>query len=381
MKVDRDLLKLLVASLFQGVALSYTFFLMQAFSIERLGFNSLEVGITISLTGLANATTQPVWGRLVEAKDSRLLGALGLACGGIFTYLVYSSWSPIEFYAFVALSSSMFGLANTAWLDILGEITSLTNRGKVSGILNMVSNVGRAIFSPIAGYLMDIAGFEASASVGLLAAFIAAVSLSSFPRGYKVAEKGFPKATEVKVGAYRTFLIASTIWSFIWSLAWPLFSVAQVRVFNLSKSQIGTIGLVANLIQIFLQPVWGTASDRFGRKPFLVIAPALTSAVPFGYYFGRTFEHVLLGTGVGMVGFSMYFTVSPAYLLDSLAEKRGKGISTYNALTSLTNAVAPLIGGTLGEVFGIRNGMLMMGMLRLFSITVFIKVPETIEKN
>ncbi len=363
MFIDRKFSTLLAVSLFQGVALSYTFFLLQAFSIERLGFGPLEVGMTIALTGLANALTQPIWGRLVERGNNRILGALGLFSGGMFTYLVYSSRDPLQFYAFVSLSSSMFGLANTAWLDVIGEITTLTNRGKVSGFLNTTSNVGRAIFSPIAGYLMDVAGYEASAVVGFLAAIFASSFLMAFPKGYRV-EASIEGERETEVSkAYRPFLIASVVWSFIWSMAWPLFSVAQVKLFNLSKSQIGTIGMVANLVQIALQPVWGAASDRYGRKPFLVITPALASAVPFSYYFGRSFEHVLLGTGVGMVGFSMYFTVSPAYLLDASTESRGKRISTFNALTSLTNAVAPLIGGALGETMGVRNMMLVMGIL------------------
>ncbi len=379
MFIDRKFSVLLVVSLFQGVALSYTFFLLQAFSIEKLGFGPFEVGMTIALTGLANALTQPIWGRFVEKGNNRLSGALGIFGGGLFTYLVYSSRDPLQFYVLVALSSSAFGLANTAWLDVIGEITTLTNRGKVSGVLNTTSNAGRAIFSPIAGYLMDVAGYEASATVGLFAAIVASSFLLTFPKGYKVkmlAEDGEGELGASK--AYRPFLIASVMWSFIWSMAWPLFSVAQVKLFNLNKSQIGAIGMVANLVQIALQPVWGISSDKYGRKPFLVIAPALTSAVPFSYYFGRSFEHVLLGTGIGMVGFSMYFTISPAYLLDTSTESRGKKISTFNSLTSLTNAVAPLIGGTLGETVGVRNMMLIMGILRLASVTIFAGIPETV---
>ncbi len=380
MFVDRKFSILLVVSLFQGVALSYTFFLLQAFSIERLGFGPLEVGLTIALTGLANALTQPIWGRLVERCNNRLLGALGIFSGGMFTYLVYSSQEPLQFYSFVALSSSMFGLANTAWLDVIGEITTLTNRGKVSGLLNTTSNVGRAIFSPIAGYLMDVAGYETSALVGFGAAIIASSFLTVFPKNYRVQlVSGEHEEAPQPSKAYRSFLIASVIWSFIWSMAWPLFSVAQVKLFNLSKSQIGTIGMVANLVQIVLQPVWGAASDKYGRKPFLIITPALTSAVPFSYYFGKSFEHVLIGTGVGMVGFSMYFTISPAYLLDASTEGRGRKISTFNALTSLTNAVAPLIGGTLGELVGVRTMMLVMGIIRLASVTIFTKIPETVK--
>ncbi len=382
-KIGRRLLGLSVNSFFQGTAMSFTFFLLQVYGVEVLGLSAMEIAINISLGGLSTAVTQPLWGWIVDKTEKRrLLMLTGFLVSGIFIYEVFNSRSALEFYFANSMLNAFMGLSNSSWLAVLGDLTQIRERGRVSGITVTLSTVGSAIFSPIAGLFMDIYGYHLASLVGVSQFVLAALTAYLIPKPRICIKEERREPEDYVKGSYKPFLIASVLWSLIWTLAWPLFSVAQINVYELSKAEIGLMGTVANGTRLILQPIWGYAADKIGRKPLLLLSPAFASAIPFAYAIGRNFSHLLIGTAVGMIGFSMYYTASPAYLLDaSLPSKRGAAVSTFSALTSLTTSIAPLIGGFLGDVFGIREAMLLLGFTRLLSSLFFVRIPETLRRE
>ncbi len=386
-ETGKKALRLSVNSFFQGTSMSFTFFLLYAYGVDKFGLSPTEVAVAISLGGVSSAVTQPLWGWLVDkaVKRRRSLMLAGYLFSALFIYWVYNSRASWEFYAAGAMLNSFMGLSNSAWLAILGDLTALEERGRISGVTSTFSTLGTALFSPIAGMVMDVFGYWFASLVGVSQFVLAAGTVCLIPPSPPIS----PAPKERKIvrsdhaeGSYRPFLIASVLWSLIWSLAWPLFSVAQIKVYKLSKAEIGLISTVANVTRLVLQPVWGFVADRVGRKILLVMSPAFAAAIPFSYSLGSNLSHILVGTAVGMIGFSMYFVASPTYLLDaSSPERRGSAVSTFNALTSLTNSIAPLVGGTLGDLLGVRETMLLLGFTRLFSSLFFIRIPETLRKE
>ncbi len=364
--------------------MSFTFFLLQVYGVEVLNLSAVEIAINISLGGLSTAVTQPLWGWVVDqTKKRRLLILLGFLASSIFIYEIFNSRSALEYYFANSMLNAFMGLSNSSWLAALGDLTQLRERGRISGITVTLSTVGSALFLPIAGLIMDVYGYHLASLVGASQFLLAALTVYLIPKPSSLYIKEDKEELEgYAEGSYKPFLIASVLWSLIWSLAWPLFSVAQIRIYELSKAEIGLIGTAANATRLILQPIWGYAADKIGRKPFLLMSPAFAAAIPFSYAIGSSFAHLLIGTTVGMIGFSMYYTASPTYLLDaSSPSKRGAAVSTFNALTSLTKSIAPLIGGSLGDVLGIREAMLILGFTRLLSSLFFIRIPETLRRE
>lgn len=380
----RKALRLSINSFFQGTSTSFTFSLMYAFAVDRFGFTSGEVATAMSIGGLTSAVTQLLWGWLVDraTRRRRLLMLIGFLASAISIYLVYNSRSPSDFYLAVATLNTFMGLSNSSWLAILGDLTALEVRGRISGIAQTFTALGTATFSLITGVVMDSLGYWLASLIGVSQFLLAAFTVCLIPGSqHRVFEGTVYRGEHVK-GSYRPFLIASILWSFIWSLAWPLFSVAQVKVYGFTKAEIGLIETFTNLTRLMLQPAWGFVADRSGRKVLLVLSPALASAIPFSYAIGSELIHILIGTTVGMVGFSMYYVASMTYLLDSSThDRRGSAVSKFNAFIYLTNSIAPLAGGAFGDLLGPRRTMLIFGFTRVLSSLFFLKVPETLRKG
>jgi MFS family permease len=123
--------------------------------------------------------------------------------------------------------------------------------------------------------------------------------------------------------------------------------------------RLGAGGLVVGLLvasfslaQLLSAPIWGRLSDKWGRRPVLLIALG-SSAIAF-VVFGFAHSLVLLflsrivqGAGGGTVG------VIQAYVADSTKpEERTKALGWLSAATNFGVAIGPVLGGyfaTLGR--------------------------------
>ncbi len=113
---------------------------------------------------------------------------------------------------------------------------------------------------------------------------------------------------------------------------------------------IGVFGTVFAAIQFFSSPVQGALSDRFGRRPVILLSclglgldfcfMALANALPW----------LLVGRIISGIT-SASFTTANAYVADiTSAESRAKSFGMLGAAFGLGFIVGPLIGGWLGAI-------------------------------
>ncbi len=115
----------------------------------------------------------------------------------------------------------------------------------------------------------------------------------------------------------------------------------------------GIVVATFTLAQLLSAPLWGRFSDRFGRRPTLLIA-LLASALAY-LVFGfadslwlLVLSRLIQGAGGGTVG------VIQAYVADSVEPaQRARALGWLSAATNLGVAIGPVVGGAavvLGEV-------------------------------
>ena len=97
----------------------------------------------------------------------------------------------------------------------------------------------------------------------------------------------------------------------------------------------------------------GILSERFGRRPFLSLGPALIAVGAVGAAMATTFEMLLFWRFVQGIGSGIYMTTSAAVLVQlSTSGRRGYVMALYQGFLLLGAGVGPALGGALAARFG-----------------------------
>lgn len=129
----------------------------------------------------------------------------------------------------------------------------------------------------------------------------------------------------------------------------PLFPF-YIEALGASGRELGLLMATSALLELLFGPIWGSISDRTGRKPILllgVLGYALSSLL-----FGLSTEVWMLFASRALSGIlsSAVAATALAYISDNTpAQERGWGIGMLGAAMGLGAILGPAVGGWLGE--------------------------------
>lgn len=139
-----------------------------------------------------------------------------------------------------------------------------------------------------------------------------------------------------------------------------------VTHFNASGTALGLMMALYSLMQFVFAPVWGRLSDRFGRKPVLLIGIG-----------GFALSFLLQGLAQNLIQFMVVRTLAGilssatlptamAYVADTTTiESRAKGVGMLGASMGVGMIFGPMLGGFLTHV----NPTLPTGIASLLQVT------------
>ncbi|AXK73284.1 MFS transporter [Lysobacter sp. TY2-98] len=113
---------------------------------------------------------------------------------------------------------------------------------------------------------------------------------------------------------------------------------------------VGIFGMVFAAVQFLSSPVQGALSDRFGRRPVILIS-CLGLGLDFIFMaLAPTLAWLMVGRIISAIT-SASFTTANAYIADiTPADQRGKAFGMIGAAFGLGFIIGPLIGGVLGGI-------------------------------
>lgn len=182
---------------------------------------------------------------------------------------------------------------------------------------------------------------------------------------------------------YRRNLYVLSVAVFLVSASWtqvipflPLF-LSQLGVDEGLNFWSGVVVSAHFVSSLFMLPVWGKMSDRFGRKPMIIRAGLSLSVIYIATSFSTEAWHVALlrflnGALTGFIPMStaLIGTNTPA----QYAPRFVASLQTSSAAGSI---IGPVIGGTLAGLFGVTGGLIASGTLVFIStVLAFIFVEE-----
>ncbi len=122
--------------------------------------------------------------------------------------------------------------------------------------------------------------------------------------------------------------------------------------FGANALLVGVLVSSFSVAQLAVAPLWGRASDRYGRRPMIIAGLVLSAAAYVVFAFAGSVwlllvSRVVQGMGGGTIG------VVQAYVADATPpEQRTKSLGWLSAVTSLGAVVGPAFGSFLDQAAG-----------------------------
>ena len=144
-----------------------------------------------------------------------------------------------------------------------------------------------------------------------------------------------------------------------------------------TPERIGWLIAAFSIAQLIAAPFWGRLSDRYGRRPALVIG-LLASAIAYGVFAYSTsvwmlfLSRLVQGAGGGTTG------VAQAYVADTVKPRdRAKALGWLSASTNVGVTLGPVIGGLATHLSRSAPGLIAAALCLVNAWFAWRWLPET----
>ena len=163
-------------------------------------------------------------------------------------------------------------------------------------------------------------------------------------------------------------------WAFgtggLW-LVRPLFAYETGGTFLL----VAVVSSVSAMPRLLTGPLTGYLTDRFGRKPFVVIGSLLHIVAMVSDFFVDSYIPFLLLEIVGGIGISVWMTSANVLMADSTRiETRGRVVAVRETSSRVGLLLGPAAAGAIGALFGISMVVLVHCVVKM-CFMIFILLP------
>lgn len=380
-----------------------------------LGLDNIQIGIMASLPAFANLFqifgsyfVQKTGGArqicLVSVFSNRILWIL-VAALPLFN-LIFNFSDNLMILLFligIALASVFTAVSSVSWMSWISEIIEEDQRGKFFGRRNMILGIAGIITGLLGGFFIDFweiffpqneaAGFSILILVGVFFGFLSWRMLNKTSAGNitedidtavkKERSDSFLSALKKSLQdkTFRDFLVFGMLWGFAVGLSSPFFNVYMIETLEINFSQIALFGVISGCTNAIGMQLWGSVIDRIGTRTLLYVTSFGGSITPLLWIFTSPTNHLILWpvhllTGLVWSGIGL----ATSLLLMQLVRRKYKSIyfAMFAALTGVTTALAPIIGGYIaGAVseFRLNLGIFSLeGLQFIFLLTGLLRM-------
>ena len=161
-----------------------------------------------------------------------------------------------------------------------------------------------------------------------------------------------------------------------YAMVFPLLPIYAVRM-DADATVIGLMVASFSVAQVAAAPLWGRLSDKFGRRPALLVSLAGSAAAFTIFAFADTIGLLFLSRIVqGAAGGTT--AVMQAYVGDSVApEERAKALGWLSAATNTGVMIGPAVGSAMFFFGSEVPGLLAASLCLLNLVFVWYLLPES----
>ncbi|RXS87586.1 MFS transporter [Streptomyces sp. TM32] len=379
----------IAAQIFPKSAASSLVPLLSTFAVFAVGFFMRPIG------GLLMGAVADRRGRRAALTVTILLmGGSSLLVGLTPTYAAAGVLAPVILVLARLLQGLSVGGEFAASTTFLVESAGPGRRGLFSSFQYVSTTIGQLVASGVAALLVADLAPATMESWGWRVPFVLGALLSLV--GFWVRRGARETRSEEQAKAPRPGLFEAlrrhprksllicgitaggTLAYYTWTSYLPTYAELNAGVDKADALLAGTLSLTFFAV---LQPIAGIVSDRFGRKPLLLmfgIGFALLS-VPLLRALDDSFVMLLLVQGAGMILLSGFTAISAAVNAETFpARVRAAGIGfPYSLTVALFGGTAPYIGTLFADMGQTGLFPVYVAVLCLVSSAVYLRLPET----
>jgi MFS family permease len=346
------------------------------FYAQEFGATPLEIALLFTAYSAPQVVLSPLWGRLSDGHGRKPLLTVGLL-GEFVSYLVLA-FAPNLFFLFLARVISGGLSANFAVIQsYVADVTSDDTRLRGLGLIGASVGLG-FIVGPALGGTLSVYGYRAPFLVTAalsLANLVLVVTLLKEPLNRRIRERrpirevfGYAKGVYISGGLVNIAFVCLQVTLALYMqrlYGWGAFDVGVI---------LATIGVVEAAIQGGLVyrvaarlGEWSVASSGISvlGLSFLLLA------LPTSIYLALT-ALVLLGVGLSLAQPSANTIITKL----TPTGEYGSALSLVQSITSLTNIVGQIVGGSLFQYVSINAPYLFAFAITLVGLMVFLATPR-----
>ncbi|MBE2279416.1 MAG: MFS transporter [Ignavibacteriaceae bacterium] len=156
----------------------------------------------------------------------------------------------------------------------------------------------------------------------------------------------------------------------------PILPTFAKNRLGVSESLIGIVIATYSFVQFLFNPVFGSLSDRFGRRKIILITLLINSLGYVIFSVTNSFLLLILSRVVAGIGGSS-IGVAQAYISDiTTLENRSKGMGLIGVAFGLGFVFGPVIGGVLSKIGYFETGLAAASFSLLAFVCSYFFLPE-----
>lgn len=151
------------------------------------------------------------------------------------------------------------------------------------------------------------------------------------------------------------------------------------REFGASTIELALLGSIYSLMQFFFSPFWGRLSDRYGRRPILLMSLAGSVISYFLFAFANSIPLLIISRALAGI-FAANISTAQAYIADiTKPEDRAKGMGLIGAAFGIGFTLGPPVGGISVAKLGMSAPGMIAGTLCFLNlILAYFRLDESL---
>lgn len=364
---------------------------------RELQLSYFQMGLIGTLNFLGYLIAVLLCGRLTRRFGARRVIAAALTGSGVSMLLI--GWAPNLYLIFILylLTGIGSGLSNVPMLSLISSWFSSNKRGQAAGFVAIGSGFAIIMSGKLIPYLNTIydQGWRVSwlvlGSLVLGVAVICYLVLRNSPQQCGLLPVGMAADRQPEQGRVllvdgprigSSFILRCAAIYFLFGFTYIIYATfivtALVQDKGFTEAVAGNFWSWVGLLSLFSGPVFGIFSDRFGRRPGLMLVFAIQAMA----YLLIAFElpPLFLYLSIGLYGLVLWSV--PAIMAALVGDYAGAervatlfGFVTF--IFGLGQASGPFLAGILAEMSGsFASSFLMTAVLALAAVIVSTSLPK-----